>query len=164
MPRTAPIRSIMDIHVVGVDRAMANIGFWYYQTLSGVISVVRKTSERIADRSKKILRRGRFKAFKTGLLARSHKSKLVKTTVDEVVAEVLNDVYYSIFVHNGTRRMRKRPWLRAIMMMESERFVKRVADVYQKTQNLSPSSHKLHRTIALPNRKVSGTISFQSTF
>lgn len=64
----------------------------------------------------------------TGNLSRSTKSEPLKVVGNKVSAEVVSEANYSIYVHEGTTRMRARPYLLNALKSHAPRFGFRVSE------------------------------------
>ena len=100
-------------------------------------TVVKNTAETIARKAASALRRGQFKAFRTGELSRAHKVVMVRSDHKGSLSEVHNTKPYSYYIHNGTKKgIKGRPWLRHVTNKEANSFVKKMVAVVERKKTV----------------------------
>lgn len=120
---------VFNIKWRGLPQAVQAFSVEFNSMVSDFIKVVELTGNKIADRASKSLRKGQYKAFRTGDLSRAHTTKLIKATNRKVESRVDNTKSYAYPVHDGTKKMKGRPWLRAAVNSEEAGFIKRLKRV-----------------------------------
>lgn len=107
-------------------------------------TVVKNTAATISRKAASALKRGKYKAYRTGELSGAHTWELVEHNDKGSLAEVHNDKHYAYFIHNGTKKgITANPWLRAMVNKEEAAFTKKLVDVVKRKKTVQIGSSSL---------------------
>ena len=159
------VKNVEDVVVIGLDEALADLDYFAIWLHGQLTNIFENSAERIARKATSALKKGKFKAFKSGRLSASHYVVEVENKLLEIVHyRVENRSEYAIYIHNGTKRIRKRPWLRSVTIEEEDKIIRRIADAFAaykggSGQGIGVTSIDRMRTVHFNQGKRSGRLS-----
>lgn len=112
------------IKVQGLDKMVSKFGKLPTELKFAIRNSIRKSAKVIEGVAKKTVSRGVLKAWDTGFMAGSIRPDYIRA----LKASVSPHTDYAIYVHEGTRFMRARPF----MKVASEKGTPKIQDIFKK--------------------------------
>lgn len=108
--------------VSGGNSLVAKLNAYGISTSSKVYDAVKRAHLMVEAEAKRLITSGYYKpAIDTGRLRMSITSGIVNFDRNYIEAKVGSNVYYGIYVHDGTKRMEKRPFLTDALEKKKEK-------------------------------------------
>ena len=133
-------RHIFSVRWIGIPSAIISFQNEFNAIIREARTVVKNTANRTARKSATALRRGRYKAYQSGRLASAHSVAEIMNTNTIKTYRVANTSDYALFIHNGTKRMAGRPWLRGTLNGEIPKFTKDIRAVVARKKTVEVGS------------------------
>ncbi len=108
--------------VRGGSSLVAKLNAYSISTTSKVYDAVKRAHLIVEAEAKRLITSGYYKpAVDTGRLRMSITSGIVNFDKNSIEAKIGSNVYYGIYVHEGTKRMEKRPFLTDALEKKKEK-------------------------------------------